>query len=277
MTPTWRGRTEPAFAPLTATGWVRACGRLLVIAGIVLATAVAFLPARAAENVLRRDRPWSLAIASRAFAAILRAMGLHRIVHGRPEGSALVANHSSWLDVAALFAAEPLIFVSKAEVAGWPLIGPMTRLCGTLYIERRRSGASEHREALERALEGPHRVAFFPEGTSSDGRRVLPFRTTLFAAFTGAERAAGMAVQPVGIAYRPPAGRPDHFYAWWGDMPFGAHALQVLAAPPGGAVTVRYGEPIPARGDRKALARELEASVRLLAFGLSPPSPPEGA
>ena len=275
MSPTWNGRPEPHFRPLTARERLRAARRLGAIALIVSITAVVFLPARAVEKVASLDRRATLALAGWAFGAILRALGIRRIAEGRPKGDALVANHSSWLDIAALFAGGPLVFVSKAEVARWPVVGAMTRLCGTLFIERRREGAADHAGLVAAAIRAGHRVAFFPEGTSSDGERVLPFRSTLFAALVGQGGAGGLTVQPVGLSYAAPVGRGSRFHAWWGHMPFGPHALQVLAAPRGGTVTVRYGPPVPAGSDRKALARRLEADVRTLA-GIRAPSLPEG-
>ena len=275
MSEPWSGAPEPAFAPLTAPELARATARGLALVLVVLMTAAVFLPIRAAERLGRLGRPLTPRIASAAFAAILRVLGLRRIAAGRPEGAALVANHSSWLDIAALYAGGPLFFVSKAEVADWPVVGPMTRLCGTLYIDRRRGEAARHRDLLAERLRQGGRLAFFPEGTSSDGQRVLPFKTTLFAAFAD-PALRGTAIQPVGLRYVPPPGRAPEFHAWWGGMELAPHALRVLGAPRGGRVIVRYGAPVAAGPDRKALARELEAEVRRLAGRpLSPPSPPE--
>ena len=267
MTGTWRGRAEPDFPRPDAAGRIRAAGRSLAILAILILTAAVFLPARAIERLAGLARPWTPRIASRAFAAILGALGIEREVHSAPSGNALAANHSSWLDVAAIYADGPVFFVSKAEVAHWPVVGVMTRLCGTLYIERRRTDAGRQRDALAMRLALGDRIAFFPEGTSSDGQRVLPFRTSLFAALT-APRAGKLTVQPVGLAYVPPPGRPASFHAWWGDADFFPHALQVLAAPRGGRIVVRYGAPVPAGDDRKALAARMEEAVReLLPFG----------
>ena len=267
MSGTWRGRAEPDLPSIDLAGWGRVTLRSGGILCILAATAAVFLPARGAEKLAGEGRPWTPVIASSAFAAILRVLSIHRIAKGRPAGAAMVANHSSWLDVAVIYAGGPVFFVSKAEVASWPVVGVMTRLCGTLFIERRRGDAKRHRDALASRLRAGDRIAFFPEGTSSDGRRVLPFRTTLFAAFAD-PALAGLGVQPVGLSYEPPPGYPQEFHAWWGGMDFAPHALRVLAAPSGGRVMVRYGAPVAALGDRKALAAALEAAVRdLVPFG----------
>ena len=277
MTPTWKGRPDPVFPPLTPGETLRAVLRLTAIAGIVAATAAVFGPVRIVERMMLGGRRWTPSIASAAFAAVLGVLGIRRVAEGSPDGDVLVANHSSWLDIAALYAGGPLVFLSKAEVAGWPVIGPMTRLCGTIYIDRKRSDAAVHAATLANALSEGTRLAFFPEGTSSDGQRVLPFRTTLFAAFTG-ERPGRVTIQPVGLSYTAPDGRPPEFHAWWGGTPFAPHAMRVLGAPSGGAVTVRYGAPVAAGRDRKALARELETRVRALAEGgVSRASPTEAS
>ena len=273
MSATWRGAEEPALPPLSMRERARIVWRVMLIVGIVLVTAPLFLMARLVERNVSRRRSITLRIASLVFAAILRVLRIKRIAEGRPSGAALVANHSSWLDVAVLFAGEPLVFVSKSDVASWPIIGPMTRLCGTIYIERRRLEAAQHAERLSEALAAGTRIAFFPEGTSSDGRRVLPFRSSMFAAFTEQSGSENF-VQPAGLRYDVPPGRSPTFHAWWGDMPFGPHAFRVLAAPSGGKVVVRYGVPVEAGPDRKALAKSLEARVAELAgLSISRPSP----
>ena len=267
MTGTWRGRAEPDLSRLDAAGRIRAAGRSLAIVAILVLTAAVFLPARAIERLAGRARPWTPRIASRAFGAILGVLGIEREVYGAPSGHALTANHSSWLDVAAIYADGPVFFVSKSEVAHWPVVGVMTRLCGTLYIDRRRTDAGRQRDALAMRLALGDRIAFFPEGTSSDGQRVLPFRSSLFAALT-APKAGTLTVQPVGLEYVPPPGRPAAFHAWWGDADFLPHALQILAAPRGGRIVVRYGAPVRAGEDRKALAARMEGAVRdLVPFG----------
>lgn len=147
---------------------------------------------------------------------------------------ALVANHASWLDIFVLNALSRIYFVSKAEVAGWPAIGWLARATGTLFIERDPKQARAQAQQMEDRLRAGHRLLFFPEGTSTDGLRVLPFKPTLFAAFFGQNQPPGLQVQPVSVSYHAPAGAPARLYAWWGDMDFGSHLLTVLAAPCGG-------------------------------------------
>jgi 1-acyl-sn-glycerol-3-phosphate acyltransferase len=105
---------------------------------------------------------------------------------------------------------------------------------------------------------------FFPEGTSTDGRRVLPFKPTLFEAFFDPGLAPGLRVQPVSVAYHAPDGADPAFYGWWGDMEFAAHLLKVLAHPRGGSVTVVWHAPLVVAdfAGRKPLARAAEEAVR---------------
>ncbi|WP_106160206.1 lysophospholipid acyltransferase family protein [Hasllibacter halocynthiae] len=208
-------------------------------------------------------RPWTPAITRFVCRNALRILGIRRRVTGSPlrGGGALVANHSSWLDVFALNSAAPLYFVAKAEVAGWPGIGWLARATGTVFIERRRTEAARHRAQFEERLRAGHLLAFFPEGTSTDGRRLLPFKTTLFEAFFSAG-VEGLRVQPVAMIWTAPPGRPDDHFGWWGTMGLGPHLLSVLAAPPGGRVELAFEPPIPVEGGRKTLAARTEAAVR---------------
>jgi len=177
---------------------------------------------------------------------------------------AFVANHVSWLDIFVLNAGARLYFVAKAEVRGWALIGWLARGTGTVFIARDRAQARQQQQVFEDRLRAGHRLLFFPEGTSSDGLRVLPFKTTLFAAFHGDGLADHLQVQPVSVTYTAPAGRDPAFYGWWADMDFGGHFLAVLAQAPQGRVEVAFHEPLPvaAAGDRKALALACERAVR---------------
>ena len=180
-----------------------------------------------------------------------------------PHAGAVVANHSSWLDIFVLNARKRIYFVAKAEVAGWAVIGWLARATGTAFIRRDRAAAGDQAALLRTRLRAGHRLLFFPEGTSTDGRRVLPFKTTLFAAFfeTGLP---DLHVQPVSLAYTAPPGRDPAFYAWFADMDFAPHLLQVLAAPAGGRVAVTYHAPLRVadHDSRKSLARAGEELVR---------------
>ena len=177
---------------------------------------------------------------------------------------AVVANHASWLDIFVLNAGKRVYFVSKSEVAGWPGIGWLAKATGTVFITRDAREAATQKAVFEARLSAGHKLLFFPEGTSSDGLRVLPFKSTLFAAFFAPELQGFVRIQPVTVVYRPPAGKDRQFYGWWGDMDFGEHLLKMLAAPAQGSVEVVYHAPVAVAdfSDRKALERHCETVVR---------------
>ncbi|MEL6701127.1 MAG: lysophospholipid acyltransferase family protein, partial [Pseudomonadota bacterium] len=152
-------------------------------------------------------------------------------------------------------------FVSKAEVAGWPGIGWLARATGTVFIERRRSEAARHTGMLAERMAMGHRLMVFPEGTSTDGQRVLPFRPTLLAAFMGEDAPEGARIQPVTVIYEAPDGAPHDFYGWWGDMSFDRHLLNVLMVRRPGSVRVIFHPAVAVGTDRKALARSLRDAV----------------
>jgi 1-acyl-sn-glycerol-3-phosphate acyltransferase len=195
----------------------------------------------------------------------LRLLQIRLEVAGAPMRGqgAVVANHSSWLDIFVLNAVKRVYFVSKAEVSQWPGIGWLARATGTVFIQRDRAQAATQAALFRTRLLAGHKLLFFPEGTSSDGQRVLPFKTTLFAAFFSEGLRETLCVQPVSLRYGPPEGRDARFYAWWGDMDFAPHLLQVLAARRGGRVSLVFHPPqkVSDFDNRKALAAACERAV----------------
>ena len=134
-------------------------------------------------------------------AGLLRVMGLKLQVSGmpRPGGALVVANHVSWLDIAAIHAAAPHArFVSKADVLQWPLLGWLIRNAGTLFIEReRKCDAVRVVHAMAQSLQEGQTVAVFPEGTTGMGAELLPFHANLLQAAV----ATGTPVQPVALRF----------------------------------------------------------------------------
>jgi lyso-ornithine lipid O-acyltransferase len=185
----------------------------------------------------------------------------------------LVANHTSWLDIPVLSAVAPVSFVAKKEVAGWPFVSALARLQRSVFVDRaRRSSAGEAAGEILGRLEDGDAIVLFAEGTSSDGNRVLPFMTSLFAAAkpsgAGAADAPAAVVQTLSIVYTRlhgiPLGRADRpFVGWYGDMEMTSHAWNLLKAGPLD-VHIRIGPPVPLSNfaDRKDLARQSEAEVR---------------
>ena len=267
MTPTWRSESEPAHPPITAMGWLRAILRAVPLIVVTFGGLGLLLLVRVVEKPLfGLTRPVTPYITQGVCRAAFVILGIRHRIEGRPitgEG-AVVANHSSWLDIFALNARQRIYFVSKAEVAGWAGIGWLARATGTLFIERDRRQATQHVRTLEQRLHAGHQLLFFPEGTSTDGRRVLPFKPTLFAAFLTDALRHDMVIQPVSVIYHAPVGADPRHYGWWGDMEFGPHLLATLAGRRQGSVQVVYHPPVAVAGhpDRKSLAFELEQIVR---------------
>lgn len=176
---------------------------------------------------------------------------------------ALVANHCSWVDILTLRACRLIYFVSKSDVAEWPGVGFITRVTGTVFIERRRTEAKRQEAVLLERIAADQVLAFFPEGTSTDGLRVLPFKSSLFSAFFHDGHAEPLLVQPVSIRYRPGPGLPPELYGWWGTMGFEAHIWQVACRSRRGLAEVIFHPPVhPADfPDRKAMATFCQAVV----------------
>jgi 1-acyl-sn-glycerol-3-phosphate acyltransferase len=265
---TWVSDVPPPEARPGAAGWALALSRGLVLGLVIFGCFALLLALRfAVERPLYGQRrpvtPYITQFVCRAAFVIL---GIRRRVEGRPMrgAGAIVANHASWLDIFALNASDRVYFVSKSEVARWPGIGWLARGTGTLFIARDPREAGRQREMLTERLRLGHRLLFFPEGTSTDGLRVLPFKSTLFAAFYADGLAQALSVQPVSLRYEAPPGTDARFYGWWGDMGFGSHLLKVLARPRQGSVTIVFHPPLPVAeaGDRKRLCARSEALVR---------------
>ncbi len=267
MSPTWYSADQPALPPITLIGWGRVGWRATALLGLILAGLALTLILRVVEGPrfgLRRPlTPW---ITQAVCKAALRIIGITYAVQGQPLAGpgAVVSNHASWLDIFALNAGQRVYFVAKSEVAGWPGIGALARVTGAVFIQRDRTQAKAQIATFRARLAAGQRLLFFPEGTSTDGLRVLPFKPTLFAAFLDTGLRPDLCIQPVSVRYSAPSGADPRFYGWWGDMAFGPHLLAVLAARRQGRVTVVYHDAlqVSAFSDRKALAQAAEVLVR---------------
>ena len=251
--------------PRGARDWLRVARRGLPAILVLALGVLLILPLRGVERLVHgRRRPWSGPHVQIVCRLVLACLGIGWRREGAPlrGPGAVVANHSSWLDILVLNAAMPVFFVSKAEVAGWPGIGLLTRVTDTHFVTRDpRLARAQAREFAARVRAG-HRLLFFPEGTSSDGRRLLPFKPTLFQGFLDDDLPKGLAIQPVSALYHAPPGTDARFYGWWGDMDLGPHMLMVLSARRQGHVLVRLHAPIPVAGmSRKSLSAACSTAI----------------
>lgn len=264
---TWHGPDPLPVIPVPRAARLRSLLRVAPLIVLLAAGLALHLALRLLERpVFGLHRPWTPRITRWVCRNALRLLGIGYHVRGRPMTGrgAVVANHASWLDIFALNAGQPIYFVSKSEVADWPGIGLLARATGTVFIARDPRDARAQTETFAARLLAGHQLLFFPEGTSTDGRRVLPFKTTLFEAFMTPDLRYDLTIQPVSVIYTAPPGSDPRFYGWWGDMSFGSHLAQVLAVPRQGSVRVIYHPPlrVDAYPNRKSLAAALETAVR---------------
>jgi 1-acyl-sn-glycerol-3-phosphate acyltransferase len=206
----------------------------------------------------------------------LKLLGVKVILAGAPaiERPLLVcSSHVSWLDIPVLSSLFPVSFVSRADVARWPVFGTLARLQRSIFIDRTRRGAT-HRaiQSIAKRLDAGDAIVIFPEGTTSNGNSVLPFRSSLLGTAQHAMQARGAGgeifIQPVCIHYCGMHGLPmgrshQPFAAWYGDMDLVPHLLDLLKLGPI-EVRVSFGALLSFSGadDRKEIAKIAQRAVR---------------
>lgn len=193
-----------------------------------------------------------------------RLLGIKVEIRGemsRAHPTLFVSNHSSYMDITILGSIIPGSFVAKAEIAGWPFFGLLAKLQRSVFVDRRGPKAGEHRDELVRRLQAGDWLILFPEGTSDDGNRVLPFKSALFAVAAIELDGKPLTVQPLSISYARlddmPVGRTLRpYFAWYGETELLSHAWELIGL---GALTVvvDFHPPVTLAtfGSRKALAR----------------------
>lgn len=249
----------------------RACLRLIGIAtwtlmlliplGVPVLLVRIFSPAASLRLGAAAARIWS--------RGLLRIGGVWRSTAGPPPppGAFVACTHHGYLDIPVLLASYPTTFIAKREIAGWPVLGPLARLAGTLWVDRnRRSDTLRLHRRLLPLLRRGLSVTIFPEGGAGSGAQVRPFKPPLF------EAAAELATPcvPAALSYRTPGagaddagpgqGSPHRTVCWCNDEPLPAHLWRLLHLPRIEA-RLRFGAPVLPQGDRKALAAELQRRV----------------
>lgn len=203
--------------------------------------------------------------------AVCRLLGIRLHVHGkiaRDRPVLVVANHVSWLDIPVLSAVAPLSFIAKREVGTWPFVSSLARLQRTVFVDRtRRSAVGEVASEMAARLDAGDTLVLFAEGTSTDGNRVMPFKSALFSSVFK-EAGRDLSIQTLALTYTHlhgiPLGRADrHMIGWYGDMEMGDHAWTLLKSGPLD-VHITIGDPVPIKEfpSRKELASHTEAKVR---------------
>lgn len=241
----------------------RAVGRLVLFAALLGSLILPYLLLTAAAPRQRQR------VARMFLRGCLTVTGLRLNVlgHRDPSVALYAANHASYLDIPVLGALlSGCVFVAKREVAGWPLFGFLARLARTEFVSRNGPDAKRQQRRLAKRLARGERLILFPEGTSTNGTQVRPFKSALFAALDGT--AADARVQPVTIAYARrrdggPLTEPERDqFAWYGEMTLAPHLWNVFGIE-GCEVDVVFHPPLGARdfADRKGLAQHCEAAV----------------
>ena len=203
----------------------------------------------------------------RTFQRGLRAIAVEVSVEGPlPRSGMLVSNHLSYLDIGVVSAAVACVFVSKAEVGGWPLFGRYASGAGTVYVQRERKGdAARANIGIAECLADGVPVALFPEGTTTDGSRVLRFHSTMLQ--PAIDDAAP--VTPCAIRYEVEDGDAALEVCWWGEMKALPHIWNLLGKKAIRAQII-FGEPIRASGERKQFAAGLREQVLRLQEQMTP-------
>ncbi|HUB11156.1 MAG TPA: lysophospholipid acyltransferase family protein [Acetobacteraceae bacterium] len=234
------------------------------------------LPAMAIQAVcLLLPGPAKVAFARCYWAVFSRLLGVRVCVVGAPaphpadRSVMYVSNHSSWVDVPILGGVLDGCFVAKGEIARWPVVNVLAWLGRTVFVTRRRGATGRERDDMRARLCSGDNLILFPEGTSSDGSRVLPFRSSFFAVAETGDGGQPL-IQPVSVVYDRlgglPTGRASRpVFAWYGDMDIASHFWR-LGQSSGLRATVLLHAPVdPAHyPDRKVLA---QAVWRIVADG----------
>jgi 1-acyl-sn-glycerol-3-phosphate acyltransferase len=239
-----------------------------VIGGIAITTLLLY-PWLAASRGLRYRRGQQLV--PQIYHRIMRLLlGIRISVQGAPSSRRpllIVANHTSWLDIVIISSFLPVVFVAQHEVASWPIFGWLAKLQRSIFVNRgRRHEVHATIDRIAETLAAGDVVGIFPEGTSTDGTDVLPFRSALIGAvgetLRRTEQFSTVFIQPVSLAYV----GPNRQFAVWArenHTPFIPHLLQVIRCRRIEAA-LAFGDPVAAdkNSDRKALARRLQGAVR---------------
>jgi 1-acyl-sn-glycerol-3-phosphate acyltransferase len=196
---------------------------------------------------------------------IVRVLGFRCEVEGwvRREG-AVVSNHLSYLDILLYSSVQPFVMVAKTEVRGWPLLGWLTAQAGTVYVQR--GGGPKTWPGVNAAMAKAYRsglpVLFFPEGTTTDGAGVLPFRRGLFHSVLD----NGVSLRTAAVRYSLDSHRVNgeatvgEDVCWWGEMGFTPHLFGLLGLR-GLRAQIRFGEEVAQREDRFVLSENAQARV----------------
>lgn len=239
----------------------RQAKRLLGMAAVFAVAGLDFA-FRVGRNPTRQERAAWL---GRCARLMLKAVGYRVRIRGEiPAGGFIAPNHLGYMDIVVLASVAPQVFLSKLEVARWPVVGAYTKMAGTLFIDRkRRSDVATKESDFAEVIAAGLNMTFFLEGTSTDGRVVLPFRASLLQPLV----ANAWPVTPAYLRYECEEGDVAQDVCWWGEMGFGEHLLRMFKVKRVHAMVV-FGSRRAPGDDRKQLASDLFQDVLELARSL---------
>jgi lyso-ornithine lipid O-acyltransferase len=251
---------------------------------LYLGWTVGLMPVQVIGLFLRRQ--WTSKLPVFYHRWCCRILGFHIRVIGTPTAERPVlfaANHISYTDITILGSVIPGSFIAKAEVADWPFFGWLAKLQRSVFVDRRVRSTATQRDAISDRLAAGDALILFPEGTSGDGNRVLPFKSALFGAAQIGKSLPPVTVQPVSLAYTRLDGIPigrlyRPFFAWYGAVDLAPHMWSMVGL---GMVevVVEFHPPtfLADCGSRKALAgycyARIAGGVAGALFGRQQPVP----
>ena len=253
----WAAAAAGHPPPVSAIGWARLCLRVAMMA----LAALICIPLHYLWRLFRLSSPWPkmfLRVVARICGARVRQQGVHL-----KRDVFYIANHLSWIDILAMGGTSGTAFVAKAEIGTSPVVGWLANMNRTVYVSREdRFGVAEQINRLREALADNWAITVFPEGTTTDGRSLLPFKTPMLKVLEPPP--PGVLVQPVMLDY----GKVGPEIAWIGVEAGKDNAIRLLARKGSFRLTVHYLEPFHPRDfpGRKAIAAE---SRRRIADALS--------
>lgn len=215
------------FSPSSlSTQTRRQIRRIFRSSGLMVAVGQGFFAAGVSGALTTPNQPHHPRVIRDVCLRLCRALAIEVKIHGEmPTDHALwVSNHVSWTDIPVIGSAAPVFFLSKAEVASWPVIGRLAKAAGTLFIQRGSGDSEVVAVQIAGFLRQKLPVLFFPEGTTTDGRNIRRLHSKLLAAAVE----TGTPVQPMILCYQGPDGRLDGVMPYIGNMTFGTHLQDVL-------------------------------------------------
>ena len=199
------------------------------------------------------------------YAGMVWFAGVKICCYGNPDNVHLVSNHVTYLDIPVLGSLQDVRFVSKSEVASWPVIGYFARLANTIFIERTNRHLRSYVTQLTHEFSSTSNICIFPEGTSTDGKSIKPFKSSLFQAAVNAAKNQNIFIQPVTLNYMNTSnlyGEREEVFSWVGNDPLLPHLWRVLKNKSGN-VDVIYHKPLRVADfeNRKSLITANEEAV----------------